>query len=284
MARGSTSAAAGARSAWHGLGALAAWVVVRGVAERRSTADQAVGPLDLSGGFGEQQGSGKHVTIPPCDIPAWVPVFPLPESVLFPRQFLPLHVFEPRYLAMVEDVLAGSRCIAVALLKPRYEPHYFTHHAPIHSIVGVGRMVAVERRSDGCCDILLRGEGRAQLLGETNGRPYRLGRLRALASRCHRSPAARARLRRELITTILESPLGRGSLCAHIEEALEAPVSLGDLCDLIAGWLPVAGSRRQELLAELDVGRRAGRLIRLIRSIELRCRCPHELRTRWHFN
>jgi hypothetical protein len=47
-----------------------------------------------------------------------VPLFPLPNVVLFPRAVLPLHIFEERYKAMTADVLAGDRLIAMALLRP----------------------------------------------------------------------------------------------------------------------------------------------------------------------
>jgi Lon protease-like protein len=47
-----------------------------------------------------------------------VPVFPLPGVVFFPRTVLPLHVFEPRYRAMVRDAVRGEGLIAVSLLRP----------------------------------------------------------------------------------------------------------------------------------------------------------------------
>ncbi len=50
-----------------------------------------------------------------------VPVFPLPDLVFFPHASLPLHIFEPRYRQMTEDVLGGDRLIAMALLKPGWE-------------------------------------------------------------------------------------------------------------------------------------------------------------------
>jgi Lon protease-like protein len=110
-------------------------------------------------------------------VPELVPVFPLPEVVLFPRQILPLHVFEPRYRAMVADALEGERTIAIALLKPEYEPDYFTPHAPIHTLVGVGRIIASERLEEGKYNILLRGRTRAKIVDEIAGRPYRVARI-----------------------------------------------------------------------------------------------------------
>ena len=52
------------------------------------------------------------------------PFFPLPNVVLFPNVFLPLHIFEPRYRQMVNDALSGDRMIGMVLLKPGYEAEY----------------------------------------------------------------------------------------------------------------------------------------------------------------
>ena len=50
-----------------------------------------------------------------------LPLFPLPNVVLFPNVFLPLHIFEPRYREMVADALAGDRMIGMVLLRPGWE-------------------------------------------------------------------------------------------------------------------------------------------------------------------
>ena len=50
-----------------------------------------------------------------------IPLFPLPGVVLLPGTLLPLHIFEPRYRAMVADALAGSRMIGMAMLKAGWE-------------------------------------------------------------------------------------------------------------------------------------------------------------------
>jgi Lon protease-like protein len=57
-------------------------------------------------------------------LPPLIPIFPLPTVVLFPNVFLPLHIFEPRYRAMVSDALAGDRIIGMTLLQPGFETQY----------------------------------------------------------------------------------------------------------------------------------------------------------------
>ncbi len=57
-------------------------------------------------------------------LPPTIPIFPLPNAVLFPNVFLPLHIFEPRYRAMVADALRGDRIIGMVLLQPGFEANY----------------------------------------------------------------------------------------------------------------------------------------------------------------
>ena len=77
----------------------------------------------------------------PDDELAALPVFPLPRVVFFPGTILPLHLFEPRYRAMMEDcVSSGPKAMAVALLKPGWDDDY-EGAPPIHEIAGAGRIV-----------------------------------------------------------------------------------------------------------------------------------------------
>ena len=83
------------------------------------------------------------------DLPEELPVFPLPNAVLFPGTTLPLYVFEPRYRQMVEDVLRHGRWIAVALLRPGYDADYEGTHWIATYIVDYLVSVHRERASTG---------------------------------------------------------------------------------------------------------------------------------------
>ena len=65
----------------------------------------------------------------------FIPIFPLPNVVLFPNVFLPLHIFEPRYREMVGDALAGDRMIGMTLLKPGWE-HEYEGRPPVYATGG----------------------------------------------------------------------------------------------------------------------------------------------------
>ncbi len=222
----------------------------------------------------------------PAKVPELVPVFPLPEAVLFPRQVLPLHIFEPRYRAMVADALSGERMIAIALLKPNYEPHYFTSRAPIHRLVGVGRIIAAEKLDNGKLNIMLRGEARANLLEELPGRPYRIARIQAVESCCNSSPAIRAQLRRELSEAVRQHLPKMDDACEQYLQLFEAPLSLGELADLIAGGLPIVGELRQGLLAELEACNRVRMLLAHVHTLAAVARGARSTnqRTPWKLN
>lgn len=87
-------------------------------------------------------------------------VFPLGGALLFPRMFLPLHIFEPRYRAMVSDALARDR--RIGMVQPRDN-----HQPPGLFAVGcVGRIAEVEALPDGRFDIVLEGLARFTILRE----------------------------------------------------------------------------------------------------------------------
>lgn len=110
-----------------------------------------------------------------------LPVFPLPSIVMFPGTRLPLHLFEPRYRAMIEHCLnAGPQTLAVAQLQTGWEADYEGQPA-IHTIAGAGRIVHHERRSDGTFDILLQAVCRVRLTEVDSRYPFRVARAEVLS-------------------------------------------------------------------------------------------------------
>ncbi|MGI9377799.1 MAG: LON peptidase substrate-binding domain-containing protein [Tsuneonella suprasediminis] len=87
-------------------------------------------------------------------------IFPLPGAILFPGLHLPLHVFEPRYRAMVSDALARDRRIAMI------QPHTAEPHAPLYAVGCVGKIDEVEAMDDGRFNIVLQGESRFRVMRE----------------------------------------------------------------------------------------------------------------------
>lgn len=92
-------------------------------------------------------------------------IFPLPNVTLFPGAALPLHVFEPRYRELTAAALGGRGLMAVARLKPGYEPHY-DGRPPVFDVCGVGFIEQHTLRGDGRFDITLRGLARVRIIEE----------------------------------------------------------------------------------------------------------------------
>src|SRR4051812_11448112 len=112
-------------------------------------------------------------------LPPTIPIFPLPNVVLFPNVFLPLHIFEPRYRAMVADALKGDRMIGMTLLRPGFEADYDGRPA-VYETGCAGLITHSEPLADGRYDIVLRGLEKFRIVEEDTSRPYRLARVEAL--------------------------------------------------------------------------------------------------------
>src|SRR5262249_9899582 len=111
-----------------------------------------------------------------------LPLFPLPNVVLFPNVFLPLHIFEPRYRAMVSDALASDRMIGMVLLKPRWESEY-EGRPPVYPTGCSGVITHVDRLPDGRYNLVLRGVERFRIVEEEAGGSYRRANVDPLVER-----------------------------------------------------------------------------------------------------
>jgi Lon protease-like protein len=106
------------------------------------------------------------------DLPSFIPIFPLPNVVLFPEVPLPLHIFEPRYCAMVRDALAGPRLIGMVLLRGEWEEEY--HGAPeVYRTGCVGRIVETTPLPEGKFNVVLTGIREFTIVSEQRERAYR---------------------------------------------------------------------------------------------------------------
>jgi Lon protease-like protein len=110
-----------------------------------------------------------------ADLPDTIPIFPLPGALLLPRARLPLHIFEPRYLAMLDACMA-SKDRLIGMIQPRAVPE--GESARLHAIGCAGRLTAFSETEDGRYMITLSGVSRFRMLGEvTQGTPYRRARV-----------------------------------------------------------------------------------------------------------
>lgn len=104
------------------------------------------------------------------DLPDTIPVFPLPGALLLPRARLPLHLFEPRYLAMLDDVLKTSNRL-IGMVQPYDAPG---SSGKLHTIGCAGKVTAFSETEDGRYMITLSGASRFRIVQEVEGfTPYR---------------------------------------------------------------------------------------------------------------
>ncbi len=155
-----------------------------------------------------------------------VPLFPLPNVVLFPGAVLPLHIFEDRYRQMTADALEGDGLIAMALLKPGWEKCYYGRPA-IEPVVCVGKILSHEKLADGKYNFLLQGQLRATIVREHGQRGYRVADLLPLDE----TPVTEPALTEE-----------RARLAAMFSS--EAIAALPGIADC-SNWLPVHFRRRR---------------------------------------
>ena len=111
-----------------------------------------------------------------------IPLFPLTNAVFFPKTVFPIHIFEERYLEMVEEALRGDRLIGIILLKKGWYHDYFGT-PDIYTVGTVGRIKEHYRLSDGTYNIILEGLYRFKILGENHQHSYREADVKLLPSK-----------------------------------------------------------------------------------------------------
>ncbi|MGL4440170.1 MAG: LON peptidase substrate-binding domain-containing protein [Bosea sp. (in: a-proteobacteria)] len=109
----------------------------------------------------------------PGDCPSIIPLFPLPGALLLPRGQMPLNIFEPRYLAMIDDAMKSHRLIGV--IQPDDDASDSTRLTPaLYRIGCIGRITQLAETGDGRYLLTLTGVARFQLVDELRAvTPYR---------------------------------------------------------------------------------------------------------------
>jgi Lon protease-like protein len=202
-----------------------------------------------------------------------LPMFPLPNVVLFPHALLPLHVFEERYRAMVRDVLTGTRCLAVGLLVPEARPD--DELPSVQPIAGVGEVVMAHELPDGRFNLVVRGRARVRIDRELpSGRPYRLvtaTELPDLPITSEREITDADQTLRALIGRLADAIPEGGELLRQVVAAQESPA---ELVDGVASALIVDPALRQRLLETRDVGQRLERVAAEVVAMTARIAAP----------
>jgi Lon protease-like protein len=192
-------------------------------------------------------------------LPSTIPIFPLPNVVLFPNVFLPLHIFEPRYREMVKDALDGDRMIGMVLLRPGWEGDY-EGRPPVYPVGCAGLITHAERQSDGRYNIVLRGLEKFRVVGEEGGKSYRLAHVQTLIEAVSEGDRDEMRAqRRRLEALLVPQAEGRGT-------DAKVPPSMADedLVNALAQYLELEPVEKQALLEREGLLARCRSLIELL--------------------
>jgi uncharacterized protein len=185
-----------------------------------------------------------------------LPVFPLPGTVLLPRTFMSLHIFEPRYRKMLEDCVEGHRVLAIAMLDESGTPDHFGR-PPFHGVAGVGVLRRSARLPDGRYNIVLEGALRVDVSDELGpSEPYRRARAKRLfdvpPGDARELDSALASLRSLCARVIAQMSASDGEVMEKLNEVRDP----GILADLIAAAAIQDALDRQNILAEVNILRR----------------------------
>lgn len=192
-------------------------------------------------------------------LPPTIPIFPLPNAVLFPNVFLPLHIFEPRYREMVSDALAGDRIIGMTLLRPGWEPEY-EGRPPVYPIGCAGLITHAERLPDGRFNIVLRGLEKFRIVDEDDSRPYRIAQVDSLLEQMTDEDREEMRAaRRRLEALLVPQAEGRGP-----DPKVPPSMPDEDLVNALAQYLELEPVEKQALLEREGLLERCRSLIELL--------------------
>jgi uncharacterized protein len=193
-------------------------------------------------------------------LPPTIPLFPLPNVVLFPNVFLPLHIFEARYRALVAAALEEDRIIGMVLLRPGWESNY-DGQPPVYPVGCAGLITHAERLDDGRFNIVLQGLEKFRIKEEDHSQPYRLARVDSLLESTAEEDKEAMRLaRRRLEALLVPQPTGRGAA----ESKVPPSMSDEDLVNALAQYLELEPVEKQALLERNGLLARCRSLIELL--------------------
>lgn len=171
----------------------------------------------------------------PSAIPSHIPVFPLRGAILLPRASLPLQVFEPRYLAMLDDVLASNRLLGIVQPDGGAEESPSGKSVALRKVGCIGRLVAFQELEDGRLLITLTGIARFDVQGEIeSAKPYRIAK-----------PDC-ARFAEDFVAGAGEDQVDRQALLKALKTYLEAR-------NLKVDWGAVSRSSTESLVNSLSI-------------------------------
>lgn len=180
-----------------------------------------------------------------ADLPTIIPLFPLPNLVLFPGVSVPLHIFEPRYREMVAEVAPTHGTIGMILLKGDWERDYYAY-PDVFSVGCAGRIGGLVKLPDGRYNMVLEGFSEFRVIREIRGRSYRQVELEWIPT-----PPSALRLDQEMMDGLREMLVSYvGDVAARAWQSLVVQRRLtgAQLVNFICFHLDITPLEKQTLL------------------------------------
>ena len=192
------------------------------------------------------------------DLPATIPIFPLSAALLLPGGRMPLNIFEPRYLQMVDEAMAGKRVIG--MIQPSLDGELREDGEPKICQVGcVGRVTSLAETGDGRYLIALQGICRFRVASEIAAKtPFRQCRIMPFAADLREDPAA-GDVNRPALLKAFRAYLDANGLEADWESVSRAENAM--LVNALSMMAPYGPAEKQALLEAPDLKTRAETLI-----------------------
>ena len=196
----------------------------------------------------------------PGDLPQIVPVFPLPGALLLPRGELPLQIFEQRYVAMVDQALAGDRL--VGMIQPVFSAteEDLSGNPELCKIGCVGRITALVESGDGRYHLTLTGVSRFRIVEEIDRKTaYRQARVSFDDFSCDLGEADGGSVDRTALLNTLKAYLEANNLETDWDSIRKASTEI--LVNALSMMSPYGPAEKQALLEAPDLKSRAETLI-----------------------
>lgn len=187
----------------------------------------------------------KFLFIDQSQPPQRLPIFPLPNVLLFPNMVLPLHIFEERYKRMISDCLQGDRLLGLFLLQQGWEQE---GKVPTpYEVGGMGRITRAVKYPNGSMDILLSGVARVHVLRYFQQKPYLVAEVELWPDEPDDSEGLEALTRRMvgLFERFVTAKAGEGHELLTGLKLLASPI---DLLHVVVTNMPLDVHQKQEIL------------------------------------
>lgn len=205
--------------------------------------------------------AGNHSYTSLADLPETVPLFPLTGALLLPAGNMPLNIFEPRYLAMIDDAVRTHRMIG--MIQPRFDidpPTDETQEPPLCDVGCLGRITAFQESGDGRLMVNLAGVSRFRMMEEMpmkNG--YRVAKVAGFTDDLSDSQEAARAVDRDGLLETFKAFLEANDMQADWEGVSEA--SNETLVNTLSMLSPYGPAEKQALLEAPDLKTRAETLV-----------------------